>query len=89
MEIEIVKDPSTVMEDKPENTSKEKQGARLENWYQEFFPFLYLNGNVYDHPLFEDGTFIHTSRVKYINTKLGIAETMNTVYILVGKEVQL
>ena len=80
-----LKEPELKTKEETENTSNEKQKAKLENWYQ-VGPVLY--GNVYDHPRHEDGNFVRTSRIIFIKKEIGIAETVNTVYILIGKEVK-
>lgn len=86
MEAEIVKD-TTPVQGKQEALPPAKQSARLEKWsYYMGYHGPELSGLVYDHPRFADGDFIYTSRVIMINKEIGIAETRNTVYILVGKE---
>lgn len=67
---------------------------RLENWYvrklelnhpykeTELLSTSILNGDVYGHERFEDGTFIHTSSIKSINTITNKAQTLNTLYEL-------
>lgn len=69
----------------------EKQKARLKNWahypsgggpfYREF---PHLTGNVYDHPRLLDGEFVGTSRLRWVDFALKVAETNNTIYILEG-----
>lgn len=39
-----------------------------------------LNGIVFNHPRFEDGTFVTTSTVIYMDADT--AETLNTIYTL-------
>ena len=56
-----------------------KQTARLRNWVH---CTSYLVGDVSGHPLFQDGDRIVTSRLIDFRPDLGIAETLNTVYIL-------
>jgi len=88
METEIVKElvaPVIPVENTEENLPG-KQAAKLENWTVLTWGYPQLAGNVYDHPRFKDGEHIYTSRVLDLNRELGIAETLNTVYILVGKE---
>lgn len=86
METEIVKETAPVQHT-GESLPPAKQSARLEKWsyYMGYFG-PELSGFVYDHPRFTDGDFIYTSRVIMINKEIGIAETLNTVYILVGKQ---
>ena len=78
-----VKEPEVAK--KEDTSNSEKQSAKLKNWWYDGFQLL---GNVYDHPRFPDGAEIYTSKVLYINKEIGIAETLNTVYILIGKEVE-
>jgi len=59
------------------------QFARLENWYVGANDLLY--GEVYDHPKFNDGDPIVTSRVVRFDKETLQAVTMNTNYVL-GKE---
>ena len=56
-----------------------KQTARLRNWVH---CTNYLVGDVSGHPLFQDGDRIVTSRLIDFRPDLGVAETLNTVYIL-------
>jgi hypothetical protein len=87
METEIVKEPvvPVVPVQDTEEMLPGKQAAKLMNWTYRTWR-AQLCGNVYDHPRFDDGTYIYTSHVLDLNRELGIAETLNTVYILVGKE---
>lgn len=86
METEIVKEAVSVQHTE-DATPPKKQSARFEKWsYYMGYYGPELSGLVYDHPRLEDGNFIYTSRVIMINKEIGIAETLNTVYILVGKE---
>ena len=63
---------------------REKKRARLENWYTQTLSngVIILNGNVYDHPKFEAGQFIHTSEVVKVNEDRTEAVTLNTIYTL-------
>ena len=47
---------------------------------------LVLSGYVVDHPRFEEGELIFTSEVLRRYEDAGVAETLNTVYKLVGDE---
>ena len=67
---ELMKDPPSVQL-KDWGTIRDERGKRL-------------IGTVYGHPRFPDGVDISTSLVQEIDCKLGIARTLNTVYILVG-----
>ena len=62
--------------------------TRLEKWYSWVGDDgkLRMVGTVYGHPRFPDGSSVVTSPVVDWSRKLGIAKTMNTVYILVGHE---
>ncbi len=77
-----VKTPETKKED---TSNPEKQTAKLKNWW---YTGRLLIGEVYDHPHIPDGKVVNTSKVLYINKEIGIAETLNTVYILLGKEIK-
>lgn len=44
-----------------------------------------LCGDVFGHPNFPDGAWVVTSRVQFIDETVGIAKTLNTVYILRDK----
>ena len=44
-----------------------------------------LHGIVYDHPRLHDGEYVHTTRVLWVDWSTKIAETRNTVYILLRK----
>lgn len=61
-----------------------KQTARIEKWT---IAGASLYGTVYDHPNpdLEDGTFVRTSHVTKLDRENGVAETLNTNYIL-GEE---
>ena len=65
--------------------TKYKPTVRIANSYR--VPFfgggLYLAGNVLDHPRFEEGYFIHTSRI--LSEVDGIVETENTLYEIVDE----
>ena len=67
---ELMKDPPSVQL-KDWGTIRDEHGKRL-------------IGIVYGHPNFPDGSDVTTSLVQEINCQLGIARTLNTVYILVG-----
>lgn len=51
--------------------------ARLENWV---YTGQFLIGDVYDHPVFKDGSRVRTSVVVDINDETAI--TKNTIYTL-------
>ena len=53
--------------------------VRIEKW---FVSGSRLVGDVYLHPLIDDGTTITTGRIIDINFKLNMAETENTIYQL-------
>lgn len=57
------------------------QEATLENW---IFLAGRLHGNVFDHPRFSDGSFVHTSNVKPGEEvrEGNIVRTANTAYFL-------
>ena len=65
---------------------------RLENWSivnSKDNPFLApelrrrsLHGNVYGHPVFEDGKSIKTSPLIEIDLEKNVAKTQNTEYVL-------
>jgi hypothetical protein len=65
---------------------------KLENWSIVFIkPHDYaapeliyscLKGNVYNHPKFEGGKYIKTSKLRKLNSKERTAETFNTEYSL-------
>jgi len=76
-----------------EITSNEEESPKLKNWFyhgDKSFPYNIegniLSGNVYDHPKFDNGAYIYTSKVIFINRLVGIGQTMNTTYILIGPE---
>lgn len=52
---------------------------RLENWWCRGVGHS-AHGDVYDHPKFSDGAFVHTSIVRYLGP--GYLVTMNTTYVL-------
>lgn len=58
-----------------------KQRAKLDRWHYDIGSAC-LSGIVYDHPKLPDGQYVSTTRVLWINRKMRIAETRNTVYIL-------
>lgn len=65
-----------------EKAQEKKQTATLEEWFQ-FGNFL--GGKVYDHPQIKDGTEVRTSKISWIDTDKGQAETRNTLYKLGAK----
>ena len=44
--------------------------------------WVHLQGRVYGHPKFYDGELVTTSPVMMIDFHAGVAETMNTIYML-------
>ena len=61
----------------------EKPNAILKNWsIDELCNIAY--GDVYGHPRFDDGSYIHTSTIISIDReqKNIIVETLNTIYTL-------
>ena len=56
----------------------------LENWRAGQFG-LGLEGNVYGHPEFPDGEYVHTTPLKWINEVARLAETASRMYRL-GKK---
>jgi hypothetical protein len=64
-----------------------KPTVRIKNWSLIHGGMAdWLEGEVEDHPRFNAGTRVHTSKI--ISTKDDHAETLNTIYILVGPEVK-
>ena len=61
-------------------TSSPKQRAIIRNWYIDGSDRI--KGQVYGHPLFEDGTQVTTSRVVYFDKEAKKAITKNTEYEL-------
>ena len=59
-----------------------KQRAKLDKWT---YDGVRLHGLVYDHPKLSDGEYVHTTRVTWIDQRSKIAETRNTIYILLRK----
>lgn len=55
---------------------------KLENWYPVLG--LWINGDVYGNPRFEDGDHISTSRVQHLHERDGklFAHTLNSIYEL-------
>jgi hypothetical protein len=47
----------------------------------------HLFGDAYEHPRFPDGTFVQTSKI--VSQEGKTVETLNTIYELIGKELQL
>ena len=58
-----------------------KQEASLRNWK---IDGLIAYGNIYGHPNFLNGHFIHTSTIITLNKQAGIIETLHTFYRLEG-----
>lgn len=88
---------SEIQDKKPDtidkSTSNESDGPKLREWfYYGNKPFPYsvegnkISGYVYNHPRFKDGTYVYTSKIVYLNLEIGIAQTLNTTYVLIGKE---
>lgn len=73
---EVKNKPEVEKEKTPE---KEKQTAKLDNWTYDGVRFY---GIVSDHPLLPDGEVVHTTRVSWVDWNTKIAETRNTIYIL-------
>lgn len=67
---------------KQQAPTPEKQRAKLDRWE---YDGVRLHGIVYDHPRLPDGKPVSTSRVTWIDLAMKIAETRNTVYILLRK----
>ena len=67
---------------------KGKRIVRIENWEimtsisPEVSP--YLRGNVYDHPRFDNGDLVNTSKITGISKDRNDVETHNSLYILLG-----
>lgn len=59
---------------------KEKQNARLEDWYLGEDDMLF--GTVYGHPKIPDGEHVVTSRVVFLDLLSSKAVTKNTNYDL-------
>ena len=59
-------------------------GPILKNWFRQW---TWLVGQIYNDPKrrFPDGTLIHTSTVRWINEEAGLAQTLNTLYLLRDK----
>jgi hypothetical protein len=59
-------------------------GPILKNWFR---VWTWIEGNIYNDPLrrWPDGTYIHTSHVRWINEEVGLAQTMHTLYLLRDK----
>lgn len=59
-------------------------GPILKNWFRRW---TWIEGNIYNDPLrrWPDGTYIHTSRARWISEEAGLAQTMNTLYLLRDK----
>jgi len=65
---------------------------RIENWSTYLYPNneylapelrpMILQGNIYEDSRFDDGSFIHTSRLIEIDIKNKFAKTSRTEYIL-------
>lgn len=51
----------------------------INNW---FVASDTLIGNVEDHPRFENGRFVRTSRIVNLDREGGLCETLDTIYIL-------
>lgn len=63
----------------------EKQTAHLDGWEIEKIPGrtgFWLLGTVKNHPLVDDGKYVHTSTLQEINFVSMKAVTKNTVYTL-------
>jgi hypothetical protein len=59
------------------------QRARLKNWILcDFGPSKHLIGEVYGHTAFQDGRKVCTSAVQWMDERLGLAKTLNTLYEL-------
>lgn len=62
-----------------------KQTAKLYNWsLVEGGDVRVLLGHVKDHPRLEDGTYVQTSLLVSLDEARGKAETLNTIYTLIG-----
>lgn len=61
---------------------QEKRPVILRNWQRYRHDARRLEGFAYGHPRFADGTPIITSLVQWIDEQIGMARTLNTVYIL-------
>jgi hypothetical protein len=59
-------------------------GPILKNWFRQS---SWLVGRIYNDPKrrFPDGTLVHTSTVRWINEEAGLAQTLNTLYLLRNK----
>ena len=64
-----------------------KPTVRIHNWSLIHGSLAdWLEGEVEDHPRLDEGTFVQTSKLLVLNRESNHAETLNTIYILVGPE---
>lgn len=62
-----------------------KPSCTLMNWHidNKRFKTRVLVGEAFGHPMFDDGTLIHTSPIVFLDTKNDICETREMMYKLV------
>ena len=64
-----------------------KPTVRIKNWSLIHGGLAdWLTGEVEDHPRFDKGEQVRTSKLLVFNRESDHAETLNTVYVLVGPE---
>lgn len=65
------------------DTQKQKPTVTILNWMlRDMGEYYCLHGQAVNHPRFDPGTTVTTSRLRSIDFENGTAETVNTIYLL-------
>lgn len=73
--------------DRTDHEAPAARVPRLDPWHEGIHPHdgvPCLHGKVFDHPYFEDGTWVYTSRLTYtrLQSTAILATTYNRIYVL-------